>query len=173
MLEETNLTPEPRPGRKYLVAGAVLAVAAAAALVWYYRSPEPAAPVSETQQYREEAVPGTVTETPKDKLPEAFPAGIPLEQGATVEQNYSIIAGDDQGTQATRSFVSARGADENFRLYAQFFSTAKGWTVLASSSEGTVKLVTARNGSTTVDVAIQPAAASPAGSVVGITAVTK
>lgn len=75
------------------------------------------------------------------KLPDQFPADIPLEAGATVTGNYNATATDGR-SQATRSFETQKTLDENFKIYSDFFKSA-GYKVDSTINQATFKAILA------------------------------
>lgn len=83
----------------------------------------------------------TVTRTQVDqsKLPEKFPADIPLEKNATTTDNYNASATNGM-FQATRKFETAKTLDANFKLYSDFFSK-NGWQITNTINQPELKVV--------------------------------
>jgi hypothetical protein len=73
------------------------------------------------------------------KLPQKFPADIPLEAGALVTQNYNATTPDGQ-FQATRMFVTAKSLDENLAIYTAYFKKA-GWDVKSTVNQPAIKML--------------------------------
>lgn len=82
----------------------------------------------------------SLSDVPKDKLPEGFVAGFPLESGAEVLNNYTSKS--DAGLQSTRRFVSKKTLDANFKLYSDYLKQNK-WTINGSTDSGTVRSIAA------------------------------
>lgn len=80
----------------------------------------------------EAADPIHVNKVDSSKLPTMFPADIPLEEGAEVDQNYNATS-DDGGTQATRSFVTQKSFDENITIYKEYMQK-NGWDIQISKA---------------------------------------
>ncbi len=84
------------------------------------------------------------------KLPDQFPADIPLETGATVTGNYNATAADGR-SQATRSFETTKTLDDNFKLYSDFFKKS-GYTVNSTINQANFKAILASKGDLKVQV---------------------
>ncbi len=85
------------------------------------------------------------TPVPNNKLPDGFPADIPLEKGAQITQNYTAQAGGV--SQATRVWVTGKTLDQNFQIYQSFFSNSKnGWTIQNTVNQPNLKSITASKG---------------------------
>lgn len=95
----------------------ILVVLIIALSVWVYVF------YSNTQEVAQEEPKSEVAieQVSPDKLPEKFPADIPLESGAKIMQNYNATAPDGR-VQATRTFESKKTLDENFEIYKTAFS---------------------------------------------------
>lgn len=80
-----------------------------------------------------------IADVPVEKLPEGFPADVPLESGAEVTLNFQGTNANGE-YQASREFVSKKSAEENFEYY-QSVLKRNGWTI----PDGGVIDDTARN----------------------------
>lgn len=61
--------------------------------------------------------------------PDGFPAGIPIEAGVKVLQNYNATTSDGR-TQATKVLETKRTSTENSKIYTEYAKSA-GWKVLS------------------------------------------
>lgn len=95
------------------------------------------------------------TEVDHSKLPDKFPADIPIEQGATVTQNYNSTIGDGL-FQATRVFETKKSLAENFKLY-QDVLTKNGYIIGVNDTvdQPSAKAISARKGNTQVQITIE------------------
>ncbi len=78
-------------------------------------------------------------EVPVDKLPDKFPAGLPIETGATISQNYNASTKDGR-FQATRVFETKATLAENYALYTKWLKD-NGWTLGSTVDTDTYKMV--------------------------------
>jgi len=83
----------------------------------------------DNQNFKQQTV--TPTQEPQKiefgtKIPTDFPTDIPVEQGVTVEQSYSLnYVGQKQ---LTIVFPSSKTVEENYALYADFLKN-KNWNI--------------------------------------------
>ncbi len=79
------------------------------------------------------------------KLPDTFPADIPLEAGAKITQNYNATTNDGR-SQATRAFETTKTLDENYKIYTNYIKNG-GWTLGTGVDQKNFKVITAsKNG---------------------------
>lgn len=69
-------------------------------------------------------------------LPSGFPADIPLEKGAVLEQSY-IQDYPENLKQLTIVFESKKTADENYGIYESFLKE-KNWNIINAHKEGEI-----------------------------------
>jgi len=84
-------------------------------------------------------------------VPPDFPANIPLEEGAKVEQSYSLDYGAQK--QLTYVFDSKKTSKENYSLYADFFES-DDWGVLNTHEGETVSALYASKDNFDINVTI-------------------
>ncbi len=78
-------------------------------------------------------------EVKKDQLPKDFPANLPIEEGATITQNYNATSAD--GTfQATRVFETKKSLDENYKIYQNYLQ-ANGWKIQADLKQDNYQML--------------------------------
>jgi cytoskeletal protein RodZ len=116
-----------------------------------------------------------VAAVPTSQLPAMFPPNVPLEPGATVTSNYNSAGANGQ-LQATRSFRSAKSADQNFAIYQDFLTgKASGWTIVSTTNDPQTGdrsfLAKGDGGSLTITIIAVPSQPLPA-SLVSITYAT-
>ncbi len=86
------------------------------------------------------------------KLPESFPKDIPIEQGATVTQNYNAISAGGR-FQATRVFETTKSLDANIKIYQDYFKANK-WTINAFVDQENYKMILATKDNFQIQVSI-------------------
>lgn len=84
---------------------------------------------------------GKIVDVEGDKLPDKFPADIPLEAEAPILQNYNLTA-ENGDFQATRVFETKKTLSENFALYSTYLKNGQ-WTLNSSSDEPKLKVLSA------------------------------
>ena len=154
--EVQNPVPTPSSGnKKPLVIVLVILVVVAAGIVWYSQSrtqPQTQQPPA-SGQTADQLPQIKKTEVPTNKLPDGFPADIPLEAGASITQNYNA-----EGTglvQATRVWTTQQTLDASFLVYTKFFNNAKnGWKVLTTLNQPQLKSISVSKGDVQVIVTI-------------------
>lgn len=110
-------------------------------------NPNPAAAVQSTAPLKV-----TKTEVPAGQLPEGFLAGIPMEKGAAITQNYNALA--ETGLfQATRVFVTAKSLDANFTLYLGYLKT-NSWKITNTVNLAQTKVLSASKGPENLQITI-------------------
>ena len=73
------------------------------------------------------------------KLPDKFPANIPIEKGAKITDNYSATS--PEGIyQATRAFETKVSLQDNLKLYSIFLKD-NGWDVKSTIDQPNIKMV--------------------------------
>jgi hypothetical protein len=95
-----------------------------------------------------------VDKTPvsQDKLPDKFPAGLPVEKDAKIVENFN--ASEKAGRfQATRSFVTNKSLDENVAIYKNWLIT-NGWTVTSTMDQPTYKMIAGSKGTDQLQASI-------------------
>ncbi len=97
----------------------------------------------------------TTREVAPSELPGMFPEGFPLENGATVLQNYTATTPDGR-QQATRAFVSNRSLERNMQTYSDYLSVDH-WVVQATKDETAYKAIMAEKEGLTVQVVMTEA----------------
>ncbi len=95
----------------------------------------------------------TQRDVDQSKLPDKFPADIPLEQGAKITQNYSSTTADGH-YQATREFETKKTLAENVKLYTDYFKK-NGWIIGTGIDQPDFKVVSATKGNLSLQVTIQ------------------
>ena len=73
------------------------------------------------------------TEVDKTKDPEKFPAGVPIEEGAVVTQNYNAEATDGR-YQATKVFETQKTLADNFNIYRDYMRQ-NGWDIKSTVNQ--------------------------------------
>ena len=135
--------------KKTLVVGLVIIVILVGLGVWSYgrmqKTKAPAAQTTNTQQPAQTQestppLPFTVKSTSANKTPDGFVAGFPLEANAKILENSS--AQTAAGLQTTRSFVSAKTSDENYKIYSDYLSKNK-WKILTTVDTASFKSISA------------------------------
>lgn len=91
-----------------------------------------------------------VTKVANEKLPDKFPADLPLETGAKVVDNYNATS-TSGNVQATREYESAKTPEQNYGVYNDFFNK-NNWEVLTSSNTTTDRSLTVRKEQTVIQV---------------------
>jgi hypothetical protein len=79
------------------------------------------------------------TQVDQSKLPDKFPADIPIEKNATTTDNYNASATNGM-SQATRKFETVKTLDANFKLYSDFFSK-NGWQTTNTINQPELKVI--------------------------------
>lgn len=102
--------------------------------------------------------PVTKTEVAQDKLPEKFPATLPIEEGAKITQNYNATANDGR-YQATRAFETSKTLAENYTLYNNWLKS-NGYTISSTVDEDVYKMVSGTKDKQTVQVSVSENTAS-------------
>ncbi len=82
----------------------------------------------------------SITEIPKDKIPDKMPANLPIESDAKITQNYSAVQG--QSFQYTRAYETKKSIVDVRKAYQDYFSK-NGWKVVASLDDAGLKVFTA------------------------------
>lgn len=73
------------------------------------------------------------------KLPEKFPASIPIESGAKITQNFNASS-PDGNFQSTRAFETKETLAANLKLYTEFLKK-DGWEIKATIDKPDLKMV--------------------------------
>lgn len=76
---------------------------------------------------------------PVNKFPDQFPKDVPIEQAATVTQNYNATSSDGV-FQATRVFETNKSLAENLKTYQVYFAS-NGYKVLATVDQENYKMI--------------------------------
>ena len=136
---------------RILIAATALVLLSAG--VWYGVTTQrrAAAPTQTNTQKQPAPREAVVHQVDKSKLPERFPADIPLETGAKIEQNFNATQGDR--LQATRQFVSQKSVKENYDLYTQWLEQ-HGWKIAATLDQPNLKAISATKGEDSIHVSI-------------------
>lgn len=130
----------------------LLLAAGAGAFLYFSREQKPEQPVVETQ--KEEAPPKELVKKDVEpgKLPDKFPSGIPMEQGATITQNYNATAPDGR-FQATRVFETKKTLEENITIYKNYLEEA-GYSIDSTLDRPEYKMVFGRKGRISLQVSV-------------------
>lgn len=144
---------------KQKTAWAVIIMAVAAALIWKFGWDKKPASQAETQKsaeqnFSEQAAPMTAVD--ESKLPERFPAEIPLEKGAKVTLNYNAVNLADQ-FQSSREFISKYSEEENFKFYKTELKKL-GWEITLESIEPQQQILMAKKGENELNIRIYSSA---------------
>ena len=86
----------------------------------------------------------------QDRLPNKFPADMPIEAGAVITQNFNAFA-EDGSYQATRAFETSKSLAENMTVFRQYM-TKNGWEIKSSVDNPTLKSVVGAKGSQRLSV---------------------
>ena len=71
-----------------------------------------------------------ITNVDTSRLPDSFPANVPIDAVIKIESNFNAT-GSDGRVQATRTVVSSRSVDGNFAFYKTFITASgSGWTLV-------------------------------------------
>jgi hypothetical protein len=87
------------------------------------------------------------------QLPAGLPAGLPVEAGAVITQNYTTTNPNGQPL-SVREFISKKTAAENLTIYKTSL-TAAGWTITNTVNTATIKILEAKKGNVSVRVLIR------------------
>ena len=127
----------------------IVGVLVAAAVIFMVYKPSSEVPANNKPgdtTSQEESKP---TNVDPSQLPERFPAGMPLEEGAQVTQNYNL---NKSGYfQSSRAFVTTKSVADNMKIYEKFFGT-DGWTIIQKMDEQGVHTLVATKGDTRAHV---------------------
>lgn len=86
------------------------------------------------------------------RLPDKFPASVPIEDDAVITQNYNAYL--DNGTfQATRTFETKLSPEENLEIYTDYL-TDQGWKIESNIDEADSKTVLGAKGTQKLQVSI-------------------
>jgi hypothetical protein len=86
------------------------------------------------------------------KLPEGLPAGLPIEAGATITQNYTTV--NPAGLPlSVREFISKKTLAENATIYKASLLAAS-WTITNTVNDATIKIIEAKKGKINVRILI-------------------
>lgn len=130
----------------------VLAVAALGFKAWWgNRSWTKNGSESANQGQNSQAPAPKIEKVDATQLPSGFPADMPLEKDAKIDQNFNATA--EGKTQATRKFVSQKTLKENFDIYKDWL-TKNGWTIIATLDVEEVKSIGAQKGADSVNISI-------------------
>jgi hypothetical protein len=88
------------------------------------------------------------TKVPNDKLPDKFPASLPIEQNAKVIDNFNSTASNGN-FQATRQYESAKSPADNYKTFEAFFKK-DGWTTLSAANTATDRNITVQKDKTII-----------------------
>ncbi len=86
------------------------------------------------------------------KLPEKFPASVPIESGAKITQNYNSTTPNGH-FQATRTFETKQTLDVNFNLYKDYLQKA-GWKIESTTNDPEYKMILGSKGAENIQVDI-------------------
>jgi hypothetical protein len=134
----------------------VLLAAAAVGAYFYFNQNNKPAPTNQpeaTKPADTKTLDVTTKTVPYDKLPDQFPPDIPLEKGATVTANYNATTPDGR-FQATRTFITAKTLDENYKIYQQAFAK-NGWKIVSQGGKDPSWFILAQRNNITALTAIQ------------------
>lgn len=82
----------------------------------------------------------SITEIPKDKIPDKMPSNLPIESDAKITQNYSAVQG--QSFQYTRAYETKKSIVDVRKSYQDYFAK-NGWKVVATLDDAGLKVFTA------------------------------
>lgn len=146
-------------GKKSIIVIIILVVVAIAAVAYSMSkgtktADQVKAPISKKQPAPEQPKKVEVTNVETTKLPDRFPADIPVEQGAIITYNYNAINAAGK-FQASREFISKKTMDENFTFYQDTLKKA-GWTVSSAIDDTahTQKIILASKGGNSLNIRI-------------------
>ncbi len=140
---------------KQKTAWAVIIMAVAALLIWKFGwDKNPTAPKESEKSKQENSSQqiAPMTAVDESKLPERFPAEIPLEKGAKVTLNYNAVNLADQ-FQSSREFISKYSEEENFSFYKTELKKL-GWEITQETSETPQKILMAKKGENELNIRI-------------------
>ena len=98
----------------------------------------------------------------KGAISKNFPVGVPWENHSEITNNVEFKDLSNGLTQDTRIYISQKTSDENYGLFLKYFQD-KGWNVISTGQQNTVKSVIASLGSDRMEVAIM---VSPDGKII-------
>ncbi len=93
-----------------------------------------------------------INTVPLSQLPSGLPAGLPLEAGATITQNYTTTNPNGLPL-AVREFISKKTLAENLTIYKTSLTDA-GWTISNVVNDPTIKIIEAKKGAVSVRILI-------------------
>jgi len=91
-------------------------------------------------------------------MPTDFPADVPLESGAQVEQSYSLDYSGQK--QLTYVFMSRKTVEENYTLYTDFLNE-QSWDLVNSYESPALSSLYGRKEGSDINVTISEIASSP------------
>lgn len=94
----------------------------------------------------------TQKDLPVTQVPEKFPVNVPIEEGATILQNYNATAADGR-FQATRTFETKKSLDANFTIYENYLK-ANNWKIETTLNQPEYKLLVGTNGNTQLQISL-------------------
>ncbi len=133
----------------YLVVLLVLVIIAA---VYYFKVVDNDKNQSTTNTNGNKASQIVKTQVETDKLPEKFPADVPIEKDAKILQNYNATAPDGR-FQATRVFETKESLAANITLYRNFLTKA-GYEIKSSVDQPNYKMLYATKGDAGLQIAV-------------------
>ncbi len=140
---------------KQKTAWAVIFMAVAAVLIWKFgwgKKPTiPYEPEKSKQENSSQQI-APMTAVDESKLPDRFPAEIPLEKGAKVTLNYNAVNLADQ-FQSSREFISKYGEEKNFEFYKSELKKL-GWEITQETNESQQKILMAKKGENELNIRI-------------------
>lgn len=92
----------------------------------------------------------TKTDVESTKVPDKFPANVPMEEGAKITQNYNATAKDGR-FQATRAFETSRTLAQNLTTY-QTYMNSNGWEIKSTIDQENYKMLFATKDNATLQV---------------------
>ena len=90
---------------------------------------------------------------PNSELPKGLPSSLPLEQGATVLQNFDLKDPATGKTQSTRIYVSKKTVDENWAVY-QKYAADNGFAITSMVDQPAIKSFDAEKSGARLNVII-------------------
>ena len=128
----------------FVIIAAVAIVATGIAALWYKQQSFQSGETKSSQI--------TKKSISVEKVPENFPAGLPLETGAKVTQNYTATTATG-GVQATREFETKKTLDENYKLYQDYLKK-NDWQFSGGTNQPDLKVISADKGDLHITITI-------------------
>jgi hypothetical protein len=146
-----------RLGRPAVTVLIVLVVAVIVALlIWFMggskKTSVPANPGTQATTTVEAPKGVSQTDVDPSKLPDRFPADVPLEAGAQVTANYTAVNAAGM-FQSTREFISKKSILDNYELYQAALEKA-GWKITSVTGDAGQRIILAAKGENKLTVRI-------------------